>query len=67
MNTLDETDLIIQSINISSALKGLQSMLFYFPNADEMKPSDLDQLKGMVSAIAALAEKNAEETRAYFE
>ncbi|MFC0276723.1 hypothetical protein ACFFH2_08410 [Enterococcus devriesei] len=58
----DYTDLIIQSVNISSALKGLQTLLYYFPLAADVKPSDLDQLNGIVSAIAALAEKNAEET-----
>lgn len=67
MNTVDNTDLIIQSGDISSALKGLKTFLYYFPRADEMKPNDLDQLNGIVSAIAALAEKNAEETRDYFE
>lgn len=66
MNT-DETDLIIQSINISSALKGLQSMLLYFPSANEVKPSDLDKLNGIVSAITVLAEKNSVVVRNYFE
>ena len=67
MNEVDNADLIIQSINISSALKGLEILLYHLSAADKIKPSDLDQLNGMVSAISALAEKNAEETRDYFE
>lgn len=54
---INNADLIIQSVDISSALKGLQSMLFCFPIASEVKPSDLDRINGVVSAIATLAEK----------
>lgn len=67
MSKKDYTELIIQSGDMVSALKGLQVLLFYLPNADEVKPSDLDKINGIVSAITTFAEKNNYDLNKYFE
>lgn len=67
MKTNDYTELLIQSEDIHSALMGLQKVLFYFPHADQVKPTDITQINGVVAAITALAERNVEELAKYFE
>lgn len=58
MEKIDYIDLILQTGNISDALKGLGSVLFYLPGAQEIKASDLNKINGIVAAIILLAEKN---------
>lgn len=67
METIDYTDLILSSANISNALTGLQSLLYNFPNAGDVKPDDLDKINGMVAAISILAKTNKQVVADYFE
>lgn len=67
MGTIDYTDLILSSGNISSALAGLQSMIYNFPNAGDVKPDDLDKINGIVAAISILAKKNEQVVADHFE
>lgn len=67
MNEVNKEDLVIQSTNISSALSGLETILYYLPTANEVEVSDLNQIIGTVAAIAALAKKNVGDINNYFE
>lgn len=67
MEKVDYTELIVEAGNISNALVGLQSMLYNFPNAGDVKPDDLDKINGIVAAISILAKKNEQVVADYFE
>lgn len=67
MKIVDSDILIDRSEKIYSALEALKVAVFKLPPIDKINIDDINQMNAIIWAISALAEKNEEDIRKYFD
>ncbi|MDU5511617.1 hypothetical protein [Enterococcus gilvus] len=67
MKIVDSDILIDRSEKIYSALEALKVVVFNLPPIDKINIDDINQMNAIIWAISALAEKNEEDIRKYFD
>lgn len=67
MKIVDSDILIDRSEKIYSALEALKVAVFKLPSIDKINIDDINQMNAIIWAISALAEKNEEDIRKYFD
>lgn len=67
MKIVDSDILIDRSEKIYSALEALKVAVSKLPPIDKINIDDINQMNAIIWAISALAEKNEEDIRKYFD
>ncbi|BBM16413.1 hypothetical protein G15_0015 [Enterococcus avium] len=67
MKIVDSDILIDRSEKIYSALEALKAVVLKLSPIDKINIDDINQMNAIIWAISALAEKNEEDIRKYFD